>query len=179
MAPGVQVKSPFVVMLAPSGGTGSRENVSVWLGRSASVAVTLKLKSVPTAAGLVPTGVTMGAVLTSRTTTVTVCVLDRAGVPSSVTTRVNRLVAGPWASVGFQVKTPLADTLAPGATSPTRLKVSSCNGQSESVAAAAKAIATPSSAINSPMAANCGGVLVWLSARTLIRETSTPVISPM
>ena len=53
-----------------------------------------------------------GALFTSLTTTVKVLVALRFGEPLSVTTVVKVLVLGPWASVGVQVMTPLAEMVA-------------------------------------------------------------------
>ena len=52
-------------------------------------------------------GVTQtGGEFTSLTTMVKLWVALRLGVPLSLTLTVMRLVLGPWASVGVQVKTP-------------------------------------------------------------------------
>ena len=57
--------------------------------------------------------VRVGDRFTSFTMTVTLPVVDKGGVPLSVTRTAMLVVIGPWASVGVQVKMPLLDTATP------------------------------------------------------------------
>src|SRR2546425_184194 len=100
----------------------------------------------------------IGAVFTSRTTMVTVCVALRLGEPSSVTMTWIMFVAGPWASVGVQVKKPLAGLIvAPTGAVGARLKVRLFGGTSGSVAGMDMASCVPSSTACTGMDPITGG----------------------
>src|SRR5437867_4492279 len=110
---GVQVNTPLVaLMLAPAGAPGSRLKVKVLA--SASVAVAVNVRSVPSTRVLSPIGESTGAVLTSFTTIMIVSAALRAGEPLSVTRKATVFVLGPCASVGVQVNVRVpASKLAP------------------------------------------------------------------
>ena len=100
---GVQVKTPVTgVMLAPAGAPASRLKVNVLAGRSASVAVAVKVSGVSSSTVLLPIAASTGAWLTSLTCDADGLEVASAGVPLSVTrmvTRVRRRDPGPrWAS---------------------------------------------------------------------------------
>ncbi len=67
---GVQVKTPAEVIAAPAGAPGLSEYVSVFAGRSASVALAVNVSSLPSAIVLLPIGASTGSVRTSITDTV-------------------------------------------------------------------------------------------------------------
>src|SRR5690242_8377481 len=90
-AVGVQVKTPLGVMLAPLGGD-TRLNVSVLVGRSASLAVLVTVRVLPTVSVRLVCAASTGARLISVTVTVKVLVALRVGRPLSVTTVVKTLV---------------------------------------------------------------------------------------
>jgi len=94
-------------MVAPAGAL-ARLKVRVLAGKSASVAAAVKLSVPPSAIVLLARAASTGASFTSLTIMVKVR-LSVAGVgASSVTRTVIVFVLGPWASVGVQVKTPVA-----------------------------------------------------------------------
>src|SRR5258708_16892188 len=77
-----------------------------------------------------------GATLTSFTVMVIVFSSKRLGEPLSVTRTVTGKLPGPWASVGVQVKAPVAGSMLAPAGAPLRLKVRVLAGRSGSVAVA-------------------------------------------
>ena len=77
--------------------------------------------------------------------TVKVRAAVKLGEPSSVTRTVIRLVLGPCASLGVQVKIPLVGLMTAPAGALLRLKVRICAGASMSDAALVKASVAPSS----------------------------------
>src|SRR5204863_93780 len=88
-------------------GALTKEKVSVFAGRSASVALAVTLRvvcsSIVRSAGTLNTG----ARFTSRTVTVNLFVALKAGTPLSVTLTLTTFVLGPCASFGVQLTTPL------------------------------------------------------------------------
>src|SRR5262245_5460935 len=111
---GVQVSTPvFASMVAPLGGA-TRMKVSVFAGTSASKAVAVTDKVLPSLIVSFGRAASTGAELVSLTITVKLFALLKPGVPLSVTRIVMVFVLGPCASLGVQVKTPVAgSTLAP------------------------------------------------------------------
>ena len=106
-------------MVAPVGAPGSRLNVSLWAGRSASVAEAVNDKRFSSSIVLLPIAANSGAVFTSVTVIRMVSEALETGEPLSVTRTVTRFVLGPCALVGVQEKTPvdglmLAPVGAPG-----------------------------------------------------------------
>src|SRR5436853_330516 len=88
--------------------------MSVFAGKSASVAVFVTVRSINSATlRLVWTGKT-GREFTSVTATVKVLVAFNGGEPLSVATVMKMLVPGPCASAGVHVITPLVSICAPG-----------------------------------------------------------------
>src|SRR5271157_1463234 len=127
-AVGVHVKTPLVVMLAPVGASASKVNVTVWGGRSVSVALAVKLRSVLAYTTWLDNAARMGGVLGAPTTTVKLLLSESGGVPLSAAMIEIRLVLGPWAALGTQTKRPLAEMLAPAGAPGPRLKVMVCGG---------------------------------------------------
>ena len=86
---GVQVKTPFVeLMLAPAGAPGSKLNVSVFAGRSSSVAVFVTTNVLSSLIIWFAGTVSTGARFTSVTTTVKLPVSLEGAEPPSVTSTV-------------------------------------------------------------------------------------------
>src|SRR5215203_1123245 len=105
-------------------------------------------------------GVRTGGVLDSVTTIVKDFTSDSGGTPSSVTLTLTRLVDGPWASEGVQVKTPLVGLmLAPAGALVSRLKVNVLEGESRSVAVLVNDSKEPSTMTRFEMANRVGAVL--------------------
>ncbi len=71
-AVGVQLKAPPAVIVAPAGAPAPSEYVSVFAGRSASVALAVNASSLPAATVLSPMGPSTGATFTSVTVTMKV-----------------------------------------------------------------------------------------------------------
>jgi hypothetical protein len=89
LAVGVQLKAPVEpLIVAPDGAPASSENVSVFTGMSASVAVAVKVTGVPTLPVLFPIAPSTGAWFTSVTEIVIAAVPLIAGVPLSMATMV-------------------------------------------------------------------------------------------
>ena len=82
---GIQEKSPAALMLAPSGAPGSSVNVRILTGKSLSVAVALKERSVPSLTVWGERAPSEGGVFTSCTVTAKVRVALKGGEPLSVT----------------------------------------------------------------------------------------------
>src|SRR5690242_10310145 len=91
---GVQVSNPFPATLNPAG-PESKLNVSVFAGRSESVADNCNEKVSSSIVVRSGCAVKTGAVLTSLTMTVNEFVALNTGEPLSVTIVTNRLVLGP------------------------------------------------------------------------------------
>ena len=109
-----QLKTPlFESIVAPAGAPAPRLKSSVFVGKSESVAVAVKLTVCPMKFVRFAIGASTGALFTSLTVTVKELVALKAGVPLSVTMVVNVFVLGPCASLGIQLITPLALMLAP------------------------------------------------------------------
>src|SRR5262245_14529795 len=125
-------------MAAPAGAPGSRLKVSVLAGTSASVAVAVKVSVLPSLTDLLPMAARIGATLTSLTVMLIVWESLRAGEPLSVTRTVTEKVAGPWVSVGVQVKTPVAGSMLAPLGALIKLKVRALAGESGSLAVAVK-----------------------------------------
>src|SRR5882672_8226327 len=102
---------------------------------SGSVAATLKVIDVPELTARSSIGEIAGGALTSCTTTVKRRDAVSGGAPLSATVTVMVLVAGPWASAGVQVNTPVLGSMnAPAGAPPPRLNVRVWPGWSGSVA---------------------------------------------
>src|SRR5262245_1815950 len=124
-------------MAAPEGAP-TRENVTVWAGVSASVAVAVNVygtsSGMVTVAGTPPT---TGARFTSFTWMEIVVVSASGGVPLSVTRTVAVKSPGPCDSVGVQVKTPVPGSIAAPAGAPASSEnVNDWAGRSASLAVA-------------------------------------------
>src|SRR5688500_16782373 len=87
-----------------------------------------------------------GAPFTSEMTMITVLASLYGGEPLSVTRMVRVLVAGPWASEGVHVNTPLPLMLAPAGGESIEY-VSVCGGRSESVVTSVKLRRFPSTTL--------------------------------
>src|SRR5207247_1085053 len=98
------------LMEAPAGAPASRLKVNVWAGRSESAATAVKVRRLLSAMDLFPIEARTGGTFTSVTTIVKVSETLKGGTPLSVTRMVIRLVLGPWASVGCQTKSPVAES---------------------------------------------------------------------
>src|ERR1051325_10477853 len=104
-AVGVQVNTPVAgSIVAPAGASGPRLKDRLLRGRSVSDAEMAILNSAPGRTICGATGSIFGGLFTSLTTTVKLTVSLIEGDPLSDTRRVIRLVLGPWASVGFQMR---------------------------------------------------------------------------
>src|SRR5262245_51218000 len=95
----------------------------------------------------VGTPVRFGTRLTSLTVTVMPFWSDWAGLPSSVTLTVKVYVPGPWASLGVQLKAPVAGSIVAPAGAFSRLKVGVFGGRSASVKVAVNVSVVPSSMV--------------------------------
>ena len=110
----VHVNTPVLpLMVAPAGAFDPRLNVKALAGRSASIAVFVMMIVLPAKFVRSAIAARTGAVFTSFTTTVKLCVAVKVGTPSSATCTEKVFVLGPWASVGVQVMTPLESIAAP------------------------------------------------------------------
>ena len=124
-------------MPAPVGGVPSRENVSVWAGSLASVAVAVNASAVNSSTLRSPISASTGATFASSpTVTVIVSKSSSLGTPSSVTRTVMSKSPGPCVVVGVHVNTPPEVIAAPVGAPGSRLKVSVLAGSSASVAVA-------------------------------------------
>src|SRR5260370_2695214 len=103
-------------------------------GISGSVAELVTVKVVSSLIVCVGGDVKVGALFTSLTMTVKLLVSLSGGLPLSVTRRVMTLVLGPCASVGVQVRTPVAGLRLTPVGAATSEKVSVFVGMSGSVA---------------------------------------------
>src|SRR6185295_9274465 len=131
---GVQVSTPVTESrLTPAGGLTKAE-VKTLAGTSASGAVWVTVRSVSSLIVCVTGTVSTGAVFTSLTPTMKLLVTLRLGVPLSLTFTVMVFVDGPWASVGVQVRTPVAESRLTPAGALTKAKVKTLVGTSASVA---------------------------------------------
>jgi len=148
--------------IAAPAGAPTSEYVSVFTGRSGSVADAVKLSAKSHSTDLAGIAARTGVRFTSLTVTVIASSSDSAGVPLSVTRTVKVYVPGPSVSVGVQLKAPSALIEAP-AGSPTRLKVSVLAGRSGSLAVAVKVNAVSSSTVLLPIAFNVGALLTSLT----------------
>src|SRR5262245_8191585 len=130
---GIQLNSPLAVRVAPLGPV-NRLNVSVFAGRSESVAVIVKLNGLPSLIVWLAME-RIGALLTSLTVTLSDLASLSGGEPLSVTRTVMVFVLGPCASVGVQVSTPVPGLmLTPEGAPGSRLNVRASAGKSASVA---------------------------------------------
>ncbi len=165
---GVQVNAPVAgLMLAPSGAP-TRLKVRVLAGKSASVAVAVKLSAVSSATVLSPIAPRTGATLTSPI--VTVIVSHTVNVPSLTQTS-NVYVPGPCASVGVQVNAPVAGSMLAPVGAPTRLKVRVLAGRSASVAVAVKLNCTSSATLLSPIAPRTGATLTSVTVTVMLSSS--------
>src|SRR3989442_346939 len=106
---GVQLKIPLELSrLAPVGAPAPRLKVRIWAGRSGSLTTLLTVSNCPAATVLFAMGERIGAEFTSLTMMVKRWVALKLGLPLSKTRTRILLLLGPCASVGVQLKTPLA-----------------------------------------------------------------------
>src|ERR1043166_946567 len=103
----VHENNPAVEMPAATGAPGSRVKVNMFVGTSMSVANAVKLTVSPTYTARFEMAASIGAVFTSFTITVNVCVAESDGEPLSITRKEIVFVPGPCASVGVHVMTPV------------------------------------------------------------------------
>src|SRR5438876_341413 len=104
---GVQVKTPLLESRLTPAGAETRLKVRLLTGRSVSLAELVTTNVLSFLIVWSATAASTGALFTSFTITVKLLLSLRAGVPLSVTLTVIRIVLGPCASVGVQVRTPL------------------------------------------------------------------------
>src|SRR2546423_15070881 len=103
---------------------------------------------------------------------VIVCALLETGDPLSVTRIVTRLVLGPCAAVGVQVKTPLVELiLAPAGAPESRVYVSVWAGTSGSVAETVKLNGFPSVTVLFPIGAITGAAFGPPTVIVIVCET--------
>ena len=136
-------------------------------GISESLAVLVTLKVAPSFIVRFVCPGNAGATFTSLTIIVKVFVALNGGEPLSVTDTVRVFVLGPCASVGVQVKTPLAELIAALVGAETRLKASVCVGASASVATLVSVITVNSLFVWLSIGTNCGA---RLTAMTVSRK---------
>src|SRR5262252_7348183 len=114
---------------APRGAPEARLKVSVFAGRSGSLATLVMVSNCPSRTMRLVMAVNAGERLTSLTITVTRPVALRLGKPLSVTRTTRSFVLGPVDSLVGQVRTPVWDSnVTPGGTAPIRLKETVCGG---------------------------------------------------
>ena len=106
---GCQFKTPLVLTVRPSGPL-TNANFSACTGKSASVALRVKVNWSPSVTRRLTVATHTGGWFCSRTRIRNSWVAD--AIPSLAKTR-TQLVLGPWASVGCQVRTPLVLTVSP------------------------------------------------------------------
>src|SRR5438094_202700 len=99
-------------MIIPAGGD-TKLKVSVFAGRSESVAVLVTTSVSSSVIVWLSATVSTGGLFTSVTMTLKAFVALILGTPSSITTVVIVFVLGPCASLGVQVITPLPSMLVP------------------------------------------------------------------
>src|SRR5688572_2063188 len=162
VAVGVQLNSPVLPLIVAPAGAFGRENVRTFAGSSASVAVAVNVSAFPQTTDLSPTEPRTGAALASVMVIVTCRSPLSAGAPSSVARTANAYVAGPCASVGVQVKAPVAASIVAPAGPPTRLKAIAL--PSGSVAAAVNTTDEPSAPVRSAIASIAGASFTDLTA---------------
>ena len=111
----------------------------VWAGRSASVAVAVKVRLLVAVTDWLASVLSDGAVLGGAVTVMdTVWVAERAGEPLSVTRTLTEKLPV-WVRVGVQEKTPVVGLMeAPVGAPASRLKVKVWAGRSTSVAVAVR-----------------------------------------
>src|SRR5258706_1179383 len=132
---GVHVKMPLAAStFAPAGAPLPKLKVSTLAGISGSFTTLVKPSSWPADIVLFPIGERIGAELTSLTITVKRCVALKLGDPLSKTRTRMLLLLGPCASLGLQVKMPLAAFTVAPAGADTIWEVSILGGTSASVA---------------------------------------------
>src|SRR5436309_3096981 len=105
---GVQLKTPVAPLMPAPAGAPIRVYVKVFLGSSLPISLAVKLKRLPSLTVLLPMATSTGAWLTSLTVTVIDSSAWRLGLPLSVIRTMKVYEPGPWASVGVQLKTPVA-----------------------------------------------------------------------
>ena len=143
---------------APLGAPASRDQESVFAGRSASVAVTVKLSGANSWTVRLPGLTTSGGSLPSLTVTVIVSKSLRVGLPLSVTRTVMGKLPGPCASVGVHANAPVAPLIvAPAGAPASRVKVIAL--PSGSFAVAVNVSARSSLTVRSPIASSTGARL--------------------
>ncbi len=132
-------------MLIPEGTLLTKLKVRLLAGRSESLPETVTARGLPSSTDRSLRGANTGALLPSVTVTVKVWAPDSGGEPLSVTRTGMVTVAGPCASVGVHVNTPVAGLmLAPDGAPASRLKASVFAGASASVAVKVRVSVLPS-----------------------------------
>src|SRR5262245_12170325 len=142
---GVHVNTPVDGSMAAPAGAPSSENVSVWAGRSGSVAVAVNVSRLASWTVVnAGTPLNVGATLTSFT--VTVIGASALAIPSETRT-LNVTVPSSSSSVGVQVNAPVDGLMLAPDGAPTRLNVSVWAGRSGSVLVAVKVSVVSSSMV--------------------------------
>src|SRR5439155_8096877 len=108
-------------------------------------------------------GDSAGALFASVTTTVKLLVSLDCGAPLSVTFTVIRLVLGPWASVGVQVRIPLLGSRFTPLGAETKLKVNVLAGRSASLAELVTVSVLSSATVRSVGTASTGALFASLT----------------
>src|SRR5262249_22637631 len=109
---GVQEKTPRLGWTPAPAGPASNWNVIRFVGISGSITMLVTRSGMRTNAVWPGTGTNVGAVFTSFTTTVTICVALKLGEPSSVTMTLIEAMPGPCCSDGVHVSKPLVELMA-------------------------------------------------------------------
>ena len=106
---GVQLNAPveLLIVMPSASDAASSEYVRLCAGRSASVAVAVKLSVAPSLTLWLPMAASTGATLVSPTVIVIVSLSVSRPVPLSVTVMVTDGVRPPWVSLGVQLKAPV------------------------------------------------------------------------
>lgn len=145
------------------------DSVRVLSGISGSVDAIAKVRSTPSSTERDEGTVSDGGLLTSLTEMVSVCVL--VSEPSETTIAI-AIVAGPWASVGVQVKTPAEVIAAPEGAPGPNVNVKVFAGMSASVAVAVKVRRVCSFTVLSPTGLRVGDRFASLTVTTIVSESN-------
>src|SRR5439155_12953411 len=176
VADGVQLKAPVEpLIVAPAGAPAANDHVIVFAGTSPSVAVAVKVTGATSVIVLLPSDARTGAWFTSFTVIVIAAVPFIAGLPLSVATMVTGYTPGPCASVGVQLKAPVAAPIvAPVAAGVPSVSdhVIVCAGRSPSVAVTVKANAANSFVVLFPGFVTTGA---WFTSFTVIVIAAEPL----
>src|SRR2546425_4757967 len=121
-----------MAMPCAEGETEGMAQLRLLVGMSESEATIWLVNGLPSSMTSVPGFARVGALFTSVTKIVTVCVVVGLGEPSSLTRTRKLFVLGPCASLGVQLKTPVSGSIVAPLGAPDKLKVKCCAGRSES-----------------------------------------------